>query len=115
MVGRRGFLIGLGAAIAAPAIVRADSLMKLWVPPAPEIIVPRITMEQTMVNALGDFETGWFMRDGMGIGTYTKIGDKIDFAYWLGDQVFKGAGVTADTFRSLTQRDEVELTDGLRA
>lgn len=29
---RRGFLLGIGAALAAPAIVRAESLMKLWVP-----------------------------------------------------------------------------------
>ncbi len=32
MLTRRGMLFGLGAALAAPAIVRADSLMKLYVP-----------------------------------------------------------------------------------
>ncbi len=32
MTNRRSFLIGIGSALAAPAIVRADSLMKLWVP-----------------------------------------------------------------------------------
>lgn len=39
MASRRGFLFGIGAALAAPAIVRADTLMKLWVP-KPAIIVP---------------------------------------------------------------------------
>jgi hypothetical protein len=35
---RRSFLAGLLAGAAAPAIVRAESLMKLWVPPAPRVI-----------------------------------------------------------------------------
>lgn len=35
---RRAFLFGAGALLAAPAIVRASSLMKLWVPPAPKLI-----------------------------------------------------------------------------
>lgn len=35
---RRGFLLGLGTALAAPAVVRAESLMKLWVPPAPKVL-----------------------------------------------------------------------------
>lgn len=29
---RRSLLLGLGGALAAPAIVRAETLMKLWVP-----------------------------------------------------------------------------------
>lgn len=32
MIARRSFLLGIGAALAAPAVVRAESLMKLWVP-----------------------------------------------------------------------------------
>ncbi|MCK9361740.1 hypothetical protein M0Q28_05990 [Patescibacteria group bacterium] len=36
---RRGFLTGLVGALAAPAIVRADSLMKIFVP-KPEILLP---------------------------------------------------------------------------
>lgn len=44
MANRRSFLIGIGAALAAPAIVRAESLMKLWVPPAPAVVaVPTLT------------------------------------------------------------------------
>lgn len=31
MISRRGFLLGLGAALAAPAVVRAESLMKIAV------------------------------------------------------------------------------------
>lgn len=34
MTSRRAFLFGATAALAAPVIVRAESLMKLWVPPA---------------------------------------------------------------------------------
>lgn len=30
---RRSLLLGLGATLAMPAVVRAESLMKLWVPP----------------------------------------------------------------------------------
>lgn len=29
---RRSLLLGIGSALAAPSIVRAESLMKLWVP-----------------------------------------------------------------------------------
>lgn len=39
MTSRRSFLAGLLAAAAAPAIVRSESLMKLWVPPQ-DIFVP---------------------------------------------------------------------------
>lgn len=38
MIARRSFLTGLSALIAAPAIVRAESLMKVR---APRIVVPR--------------------------------------------------------------------------
>lgn len=37
---RRGFLAGIIAAAAAPAIVRAGSIMPVYVPPAPKIITP---------------------------------------------------------------------------
>jgi hypothetical protein len=38
MTTRRGFLGAMLAAAAAPAIVRAASLMPIWVPPAPKIL-----------------------------------------------------------------------------
>ena len=36
---RRSFLLGADTALAAPAVVRAESLMKLWVPPVPKLQV----------------------------------------------------------------------------
>ena len=38
---RRKFLQGAAALFAAPAIVKADSLMKIWVPPKPEFVTFR--------------------------------------------------------------------------
>ena len=38
MTNRRAFLLGAATALAAPAIVPASSLMKLWVPPAPALV-----------------------------------------------------------------------------
>lgn len=38
---RRDFLKTTGLIVAAPAIVRAESLMKIWVPPEPKILIPR--------------------------------------------------------------------------
>ena len=38
MTSRRAFLFGAAAALAAPAIVPASSLMKLWVPPVPALL-----------------------------------------------------------------------------
>lgn len=41
---RRGFLGALLAAAAAPAIVKAESLMPIWVPATPKIITPQWDM-----------------------------------------------------------------------
>lgn len=46
---RRSLLLGLGGALAAPAVVRAESLMKLWVPP-----------KRRLVATLDDYEEGYF-------------------------------------------------------
>lgn len=47
---RRGFLGGLIGVVAAPAVVRAESLMKIWVPPSnvvlPLSVADRIAMFQ---------------------------------------------------------------------
>ncbi len=40
MTTRRGFLLGMLALGAAPAIVRAESLMRIWVPPQ-EVYIPK--------------------------------------------------------------------------
>lgn len=52
MTSRRSFLLGLGAALAAPAVVRADSLMKLWVPPLPIVWGDGIHDDAPGLNAL---------------------------------------------------------------
>ena len=49
MTNRRGFLGAMFAAAAAPAIVRAESLMKIYVPPQ-EILLP--TLEDALYNDL---------------------------------------------------------------
>jgi hypothetical protein len=49
MTNRRGFLGAMFAAAAAPAIVRAESLMKIYVPPQ-EILLP--TLEDAIYNDL---------------------------------------------------------------
>ena len=45
MTTRRGFLTGILALGAAPAIVRAESLMRLWVPPQ-ELVLPKHPADQ---------------------------------------------------------------------
>ncbi len=42
---RRSFLTGIIAACAAPAIVKADTLMKLWVPKQPPWYIPAGLLE----------------------------------------------------------------------
>jgi hypothetical protein len=49
VLGRRGFLLGLGAAIAAPAIVRAASLMPVRVP---RLLRDREAVMRAMVELL---------------------------------------------------------------
>lgn len=46
MTSRRAFLFGATAALAAPSIVRAESLMKLWVPK------PKVLTAQTLLEAM---------------------------------------------------------------
>lgn len=48
MTSRRAFLLGLTSALAAPAIVRADSLMKLWVPA--KVPLTEAALEQALFN-----------------------------------------------------------------
>lgn len=88
---RRSLLIGLGAALAAPAIVRAGNLMKLWVPPAPKIIA-----------TLDDFEEGIMWHYTQPVGRYTRVGNMVSFAYELKFIPERGSGtVTFDTFGKL--------------
>lgn len=52
---RRGFLKAMLAAAAAPAIVRAESLMKIYVPPEPKLFVPSDSIVQGMEFGKNDF------------------------------------------------------------
>lgn len=56
---RRKFLLGAGALLAAPAIVRAESLMKIWTPPKNFLIFSTGGLERMRIDASGN----------MGIGT----------------------------------------------
>ena len=43
---RRQFLKTAAAAVAAPAIVKAENIMPIWVPPEPKIIEPSVALFQ---------------------------------------------------------------------
>ena len=47
---RRGFLIGSAALLAAPAIVRASSLMPLWIPKQPELVFSLNSLPKDLQN-----------------------------------------------------------------
>ncbi len=55
---RRTFLLGAATALAAPAVVRAEGLMKLWVPPVPRIMTPEemLNLSPALIQP-GDFVT----------------------------------------------------------
>lgn len=48
MITRRGFLSGILATTIAPAIVRSESIMKIWVPSQELVIVSAIPWQGTM-------------------------------------------------------------------
>jgi|SRR5580658_2603149 hypothetical protein len=59
MLRRRGFLAGLGALLAAPAIVRAESIMRVA---TPKLITPddaEFTTDNLKVRAYESFALGW--------------------------------------------------------
>lgn len=77
MANRRGFLLGIGAALAAPAIVRADSLMKI-------AVLRESLYEATVRNALRQLElwelatygrqiSKWAVREGSNPPHFTSI------------------------------------------
>jgi hypothetical protein len=88
MTSRRSFLLGLGTALAAPAIVRAESLMKLWVPPAPKLIV---ATDQALADA--DYTGHLYMTDGRVVGQWTQKSGLISFDYTNPDQTRPKNGV----------------------
>lgn len=73
MITRRGLITGIAAALAAPAIVKADSLMKLWVPPEPKIIIgtdislnPSISVG-TLIDVASNKMVGWWSLNESGL------------------------------------------------
>lgn len=69
---RRGFLAGILTVAVAPAIVKPASLMSIWTP------------KQEIAYELDAYEEGTFTPmlkagDHCGIGTYTRIGNKVMF------------------------------------
>jgi hypothetical protein len=86
MTSRRGFLGAILAAAAAPAIVRAESLMKIYVPPqelAYETLAYRQAaamgraMQQTKAQIMYDMNSYWFIRNGSLILTRQQIMDDL--------------------------------------
>ncbi len=76
MTSRRSFLFGLGAALAAPSIVRADSLMRILAP-KPEIIIPYL---EPVLD--------WVPCDGRVLhrALYSELFDVIGTVFGSGDQ-----------------------------
>lgn len=67
---RRGFLGTILALGAVPAIVRADSLMRVF----QRAEVERGFFVPTLASTLDDFETGWIPNS---TGFYTRIGNVV--------------------------------------
>ncbi len=124
---RRGFLGAILAAAAAPAIVKAESLMKIWVPPEPKILLPDFGMGD------GDFTVESFMRvpsrvldeDWHHVAVVSKNGirqcyvdgkvsNDYDFAQRLGRTlVFSDAMMySVDTRESRVELNELRVTRG---
>lgn len=72
---RRGFLTGILALGAAPAIVRAESLMKIWTPPK-ELILPTldITIDNIVAGGVYKFSYHIKNKDGAWDHVIQRIG-----------------------------------------
>lgn len=83
---RRGFLKGLGAIIAAPAVVKASSLMPIWMPPGAGKVMDGTT------RIIGDqIQTGMIISDK---GTTVFSRDQIN---WLTSEIRKTVEIDAAT------------------
>jgi hypothetical protein len=51
---RRRFLLGAGTLLAAPAIVRAESLMKIWTPPKDFLVFNTGGIERMRIDSNGN-------------------------------------------------------------
>lgn len=80
---RRGFLVRAGLTLAAaPMIVRASSLMKLWLPPQPEIVIPLpgntlLTPGLIAAEALRSLQRTLNVENAMRLAKFRNVGDRI--------------------------------------
>lgn len=101
MTSRRGFLLGLTTAFAAPAIVRAESLMKLWVPPAPKLIVLDDPWRTYLPGDLCNFVRGAVPREQqtmLSIGAVVVVSDNGGPTVTVLDHGFPGKPVEYPRF-----------------
>jgi len=101
MISRRGFLKGMLALGAAPAICKAENLMKIFVPPQ-EILIPTgfSDVKATWLSLLGADYDGDYNGD--------HDGDTASFQAWGHD---KGNFLfTGEVGRVLTSQDNVNWT-----
>jgi len=63
MTNRRGFLGAMFAAAAAPAIVRAESLMKIYVPPQEMVFTPNLASGVLVEGDYYDALSGRYTRN----------------------------------------------------
>lgn len=75
---RRGFLKAAAMIVAAPAIVKAENLMKVWVPPEKKIITPEtsvIKISDGILDVGHVFTiTGYNNPDGSGPQKFVVLG-----------------------------------------
>lgn len=106
MTNRRSFLLGLTTALAAPAVVRAESLMKIWVPPAPKLVVP----DKALVDHAGHlFDTS----TGRVVGWWTQKAGRMTFNYVNPDQVAPENGVWNQSGSGLSFSKMIDVLDAI--
>lgn len=84
---RRTFLKLVGAAAVAPAVVRARSLMPIWVPRQRQILLATgwaVATPDEWEYAQGEFQPIIICEDGhhyrVGRGEYTRVGERVEFS-----------------------------------
>ena len=69
---RRGFLIGTATVLASPAIVKIESLMKIWVPPQDLMIPINLQDYGLMYKIIREMVRDWENSPGFGINLDTE-------------------------------------------
>lgn len=76
---RRGFITGLASLIAAPAIVKPESLMKLWLPPVADFDTSTMLYKSTERFVMGYYDQRWIEQIMPGVrAMFTAQGDTFD-------------------------------------